>query len=147
MSDTDDDLFSWKPKPKKKSRAEQILDAFETFHRNNPVVWTLFKRFSLAANASGRDHYSAKAVFERLRWHIEIETNGGDVKLNNNFTAYYARLFHLAHPNLDGFFRNRTLISDTHEAHQRDRQEFIDAPAEEENGINARLQIILTNEA
>lgn len=136
------DLFAWTPTVDK-TRADQILDAFERFHVENPEVWRLFRRFSLNAHNVGRQHYSAKAVFERIRWHIEIETSGGDVKLNNNFTAHYARMFHLYRPDLDGFFRNRKLTSEAESAADGDRQVFIDQQAGEEKAILSRLREIL----
>ena len=145
MSDFDntgDDLFAWGPTAER-TRADQILDAFEKFHGKNPQVWQLFRRFALNAYQTGRDHYSAKAVFERIRWHIEIETSGGEVKLNNNFTAYYARMFHIYRPDLDGFFRNRKLISESEAAAENDGQVFISKQAGEEKAIQSRLREIL----
>jgi len=102
----DPDLFSWRPR----TRADKIREEFERFHADNPMVWDLFQRFSLEVVESGRKHYSASAIFERIRWHVEIETTG-EFKLCNNYRAYYARLFHQHHPNLAGFFRNRELVS------------------------------------
>lgn len=39
-----------------------------------------------------------------------------EMKINNNFTAHFARMFHIAHPRHDGFFRNRKLLSTSDEA-------------------------------
>ena len=136
------DLFAWTPSVQK-TRADQILDAFEVFHAENPEVWRLFRKFSLEANAAGRCHYSSNAIFERIRWHIEIETSGGEVKLNNNFRAHYARMFHLYRPDLDGFFRNRKLTSESETAANDDRQVFIDKQAGEERAVLSRLRAIL----
>ena len=102
------DLFTWK---KKKSRADQILDKFEEFHSRNPEVWTLFKRFTFEMINRGKSHYSVNAVTERIRWHSDIETTGEEVKIGNNFRAHYARLFHIAFPEHDGFFFTRKLAS------------------------------------
>ena len=102
------DLFVWN-QTAIRTRADQILDAFEKFHAKNPEVWKLFLRFSIQAHETGRLHYSSNAIFERIRWHIEIEIKGEEVKLNNNFRAHYARMFHLYRPDINGFFRNRKL--------------------------------------
>jgi len=99
-------LFSMGP-----TRGEQILEAFIEFHAENQKVWELFVRYTLQAINAGREHYSSKAVFERLRWYFDFETSD-QVKLNNNFTAYYARLFHAKFPQHDGFFQNRKRISE-----------------------------------
>lgn len=83
-----------------------LVAAWRAFHRANPRVYELFEQYTFEA-ARRRAHYSAKAIFERIRWHTEIETTGADFKLNNNFHAYYARLFMKRHPRHDGFFRTR----------------------------------------
>lgn len=130
-----------------KTRADQILREFRKFHEANPRVWELFKKFSIEASNSGRSHYSAKAIFERIRWHIEIETKGSDLKLNNNYTAYYARLFHLDQPELDGFFRVRKLVSQEKIADGRDRQVFINKQHEIVDQITHRCLIGILNES
>ena len=126
------------------NRRDQLGEAFRRFHEQNPTVWVLFQRFALEAIATGLDHYGADAINQRIRWHMEIETRGTEsLKMNNSFTAYYARLFHLAHPSHDGFFRNRRLRSGDSTAHTDDRHEFIDEPADAETQIAARLRSIL----
>ena len=82
------------------------------WHKENPHVWELFVKFTLEAINAGRTHYSSKAVFERIRWHTEIETRGDIFKIGNNHTAYYARYFHHCYPKHDGFFRIRELRSE-----------------------------------
>lgn len=82
--------------------------AFEAFHRDNPYVYELFKRFAGQAIASNRAHFGVSAVWERLRWETQIVTfNDDDLKLNNNHRAYYARMFMRDFPESDGFFRTR----------------------------------------
>jgi len=75
------------------------------YHRQNPQVFELFERFTFDVIKTGRKHYSAKAIFERIRWHTDVETTGEPFKLSNNHTAYYARLFMHEHPEYCGFFR------------------------------------------
>jgi len=80
------------------------------WHRENPDVYELFKRFTLDVIRRGHDSYSSKAIFERIRWHSDVETQGGDpFRMSNNFTPYYARLFMVEHPEHQGFFRTQTL--------------------------------------
>ena len=127
-----------------KTRADQILDAFEAFHAENPEVWTLFRRFSLEAVASGASHYSAHAIIHRIRWHTEIDNRDSDgLKINNNFFPYYARMFHLSLPEYDRFFRNRKLTTEYKVASSEDRQAFITEAAGEEKAILSRLRDIL----
>ena len=93
------------------TRADQIHKDFEIFHLQNPMVWELFKKYVLIIIKRDFKHYGASAVFERIRWHVQIETTGQEFKLNNNFCAYYARMFEEEYPGHGGFFRSRELIS------------------------------------
>lgn len=88
---------------------------FEEFHANNPHVYKLIMRFIGEAKRRGFKHYTIKGIFERVRWHMNIETyaTGNDeFKLNNNFTSRYVRLIEQRHPELTGFFRTRELTAD-----------------------------------
>ena len=96
-----------------KTRKEEMREQVETFHRRHPEVWDLFTKYTLQMIAKGFKHYSAKAIFERIRWEKDL---GGDgktqFKLNNNYTAFYARRFGRAYPQHEGFFRNRKQTSE-----------------------------------
>jgi hypothetical protein len=126
------------------SRADQIFAAFSKFHQGNPEIWTLFRRFSVEMISRGREHYSSNAVFERIRWHIDLQKSDSELKLNNNFRAYYARLFHVAYPQYDGFFRNRKRTTLEEPAQANDRQEFIGPEAGVEDlSLNRKLRDLL----
>lgn len=84
---------------------------FEAFHRDNPHVYELFKKYTLEAIASGRETYSTISIFERIRWFTDIETQGDPFKINQNFAAYYGRQSMRDHPEHEGFFRTRKLRS------------------------------------
>lgn len=136
-------LFDWRP-PRARSRADQILEAFVRFHRTNPELWRLFERFALQAARRGHRHYSSRVVCERIRWHVEVETDDEDgLKLNNNFMPYYARLFHRAHPELPGFFRNREQVSASRPAYLVDRQAFVGLSAGPEPALDQVLDELL----
>lgn len=115
------------------SRAQQIYEAFKAFHLANPRVWSLFRHFTFISIARGRKHYACNAVFERIRWHVDIDTVGDDIKLNNNYRAYYARMFAAKYPQHGDFFRNRKLVSEDKPAYADDIQVWkFDAPNGEE---------------
>lgn len=78
---------------------------FIDFHKANPDVWKQFERFALEACRLGLK-YSAKAIMERVRWHCEVENNQ-EFKVNNNFTAYYARIFAAKYPEHSKIFEFR----------------------------------------
>lgn len=95
---------------------------FDRYDRDNPHIWRLFVKFAFTAINRGYKHYSANGIFERIRWHIDVETNewrpnpddpSMTLKLCNNHRAYYARKFHKTYPQHDGFFRTRELRSET----------------------------------
>lgn len=92
------------PFPDPESNIER---AFWRFHAENPYVYELICRFVDEAIGKGRRKLSMKLLFERIRWYVSIETSGPDFKLNNNFTAYYARLWLHEHPERPGFFETR----------------------------------------
>lgn len=78
------------------------------FHRANPHVYDLVERFTFDAIRSGRETYSINSIFERIRWHTDIDTQDErEFKLSNNHRAYYARLFMHLHPEHKGFFRTK----------------------------------------
>ena len=120
------DLFNWKPDPQR-TRADQIREAFEQYHSDNPQIWELFEKYTLATISRGHEHYGSSSVFERIRWHFAVDTKGPEakeVKINNNFKPYYARMFHTTHPQHDGFFRNRELNSERKLPEDPNRQVF-----------------------
>lgn len=87
---------------------------FWTFHFANPHVYELFKKYAEDVLHAGYEHYGIKAIFERVRWHMDIDTEGGEgFKLNNNYTSRYARLLSQEDKRFCGFFRNRQLKTDT----------------------------------
>ncbi|MFO7589082.1 MAG: hypothetical protein R6X22_13625 [Gemmatimonadota bacterium] len=53
----------------------------------------------------GLERWSLKAAYNVLRWHRITQTRGDEpFKLNDHFTALYARLIMVREPDLEGFF-------------------------------------------
>lgn len=77
------------------------------FHEQNPEVFQLFARFALEAARAGRRRIGAKAVWERIRWENPVATNGKPYRLNNSFTAWYARRFVVEYPQHRRLFEMR----------------------------------------
>lgn len=102
--------FGFGKSPKRK---EKIGRQFREFCAANPEVYELFKQFTFQAIQRGRARYSADAVFHRIRWHVDIETRSADdFKLNDHYTACYARKFMRDFPEHDGFFETRKSAAD-----------------------------------
>jgi hypothetical protein len=89
---------------------ETITDRFEAFHIANPHVYDVLWLMALELKASGMQRWGMKGLFEVLRWKSALRTVGGAYKLNNNFTALYARMLMEREPRLVGFFEVRERI-------------------------------------
>ncbi|MEQ1920411.1 MAG: hypothetical protein ABL955_14570 [Elusimicrobiota bacterium] len=80
---------------------------FELYDKTNPRVYELFKQFAEEAMASG-SRIGSKAIYERIRWEIAVKTKREPgmplLKLNNNYTAYYARKLLDENPGVWGHF-------------------------------------------
>lgn len=113
-----DQIFEGDPE---RTRAHQIEKRFETFHADNPRVWFLFQQFAYEMIRAGLEHYSARALFHRIRWHVAIETKTQEsVKLNNDYTPLYALMFCETWPAREGFFRSRKRTSEDTPAYGTD---------------------------
>lgn len=85
---------------------------FYQFDKDNPKVWELFVRFTFELIAKGRQRYSARGVFHRIRWETALTTSDQLYKLNNNWSPCYARKFHTIYPEYEGFFSLRISRAD-----------------------------------
>lgn len=89
--------------------------SFAQYHRDNPHVYELFKKFTFEIINSGFQAIGAKFIVERIRWETYTSNKWENLKINNNYTAGYARLFMADHPQHSEFFRTRELKSKTNE--------------------------------
>ena len=94
------------------ARAESILERhFWVFHRGHPEIYYHLLKFALEWRAyrGGDAALGIKALFERTRWELYMVPEMQDKeppKLNNNHTAFYARLL-MEHAGLAGIFKLR----------------------------------------
>ncbi len=90
---------------------------FVAFHDANPHVLDALIGLCLDARERGMRRWSTKGAFEVLRY-ASIETAGDDdFKLNNNYTALYARLIAAVEPRLGvSFFATREQMRRTVDA-------------------------------
>ena len=96
------------PPPKVTTRYEEMRKQAMEFARKNPNAWMLFCQFTFEKINQGFKHYSAKGVFERIRWETDqAESDGTTFKMGNNYTPFFARAFMKKYPQYDGFFRVR----------------------------------------
>lgn len=94
-------------------RESHLRFAFNKFEQENPHVFDLFRHYAEMVRARGHEHYSARAIFHRMRWHTDVETTDDEgFKLNNNLTPFFARKLMTTDARFVNFFRNRTSVAD-----------------------------------
>ena len=86
-----------------------IKQRFEIFDNANPQVAEWLLNRELYLRRIGVRRYGMKALFEVLRYDYTVKTKGNHFKVNNNFTAYYARKLMEENAELDGFFNIRVI--------------------------------------
>jgi len=126
------------------SRARQIYQRFVKFHMDNPRVWELFQRLAFDVLEAGFRRYAADAIFHRVRWEIDIVTRGDMVKLNNDYTAYYARMFAAVYPQYAGLFKLRKRTSAERQPYATDLSVIDNGPPEDEERLMESLQLLGT---
>lgn len=91
--------------PRVATRYEQMFESFRKFHLANPRVWTIFKAAADRHASRGRTNYSAQLIVEEIRWHESMD----GLHINNNFVAFYSRMYHLINKGTprEHFFRLR----------------------------------------
>jgi hypothetical protein len=89
-----------------------MLVNFETYDALHPKTWRLFVHYTFITKAKGYNNYSAKAIFELIRWHEGIPQGHDAFKIDNIYTADYARKLMNLYPEYNGFFRTRDLKSE-----------------------------------
>ncbi len=71
-----------------------------------PRVRELFCLFALEAKARGYRKYSARAILNRIRWHLDPMAHGSQkgIRIGNELSPWLARLAMTEHPELEGLF-------------------------------------------
>lgn len=85
---------------------------FEEYHRKNPELYELFKRYALQAIRKGHRRLSAEFIFNVIRWETDYRDDNRDFKINNDLKPWYSRLFLQDFPQHKGFFETRRSKAD-----------------------------------
>jgi len=87
---------------------KSITERFWAFDKANPQVYRRIVRLARKAKMRGLMKYSMDGIFHVMRWEIAIRTRSEEqFRLNDHFTALYARLVEDREPDLRGFFEIR----------------------------------------
>jgi hypothetical protein len=87
-----------------------IEEAFEAFNTRNPEVYKAFEAQALAAVRLGKRKVSSKQILGYIRWNMFLAIDQNETfKINDAYTAHYARLFAKNYPQYSGIFNFREL--------------------------------------
>jgi len=79
------------------------------YHEKNSHVYDLFCKYTFQVINSGAKHCSPWLIIGRIRWETAIKTTDVDFKINNDYIAFYSRLFMHLNPSHDGFFHTKPM--------------------------------------
>lgn len=97
----------------KDATGKTIIESFKQFHKDNPIVYELFKRYAMNLIHVGKKKLSSKLIINRIRWEVYLETKTDELyRINDAFTAHYARLFIEDFPQHEDKFEFRRLRAD-----------------------------------
>ena len=90
------------------SKSATIEERAMAFHEANPKVYAELRRLALTLYYRGHKHFGCKMLIEQMRWQwAERTSDMSGFKLNNSYTATYARLLMHNEPELQGVFNTR----------------------------------------
>lgn len=89
-----------------------IKESFDEFHAKNPKVYEMFLKYIREIYATGKRKMSSKMILNRVRWEVYMLTDSKDCfKINDAYTAHYARLFAELNPKFKHLFNYRGIRS------------------------------------
>jgi hypothetical protein len=83
---------------------------FIDYHKQHPEIWVEFVQIAIEKKAAGFKTFSAKGIFEVIRWRTQTISEN-NIQLSNQFTPDYARKLMNEHPSFQGFFELRPLTA------------------------------------
>jgi hypothetical protein len=84
-------------------------DSFKEYHKRYPNVYKKFVELTFETRGKGFNRFSARGVFQVMRWLTADHEKIDGYKFNNNFTPYYVRLLEYEYPEFIGFFEKRKI--------------------------------------
>lgn len=106
VSDAAESTFALPVKRRVDDR-QSIQERFDAYMISHPDVYELLVKLSCDVKRQGFNRYSMKAIYERARWLYSIEKGDQKFKLQNDFTALFARRIMRNNPELHGLFETR----------------------------------------
>lgn len=91
---------------------ESKRNKFTSYHLENPAVYETFKELTFKAINKGHKHFSARGLFQVMRFKMGGKIKDDGFKYNNNYTPFYVRLLENEYPKIKGFFEKRKSKAD-----------------------------------
>lgn len=89
-----------------------LSERFEIYHKENPHIYRQFVIYTIHAIESGYKNFGSQMIFEKIRWETGVVSKNSDFKINNDYAAFYSRLFMNDYPSYNGYFRVRQSYAD-----------------------------------
>lgn len=84
------------------------MKTFKQYNQGNPQIYQEFEKIAFQLIRRGYKRLSSKFICEIVRYNSMISGNDG-FKINNSYTADYARLFEMTNKQYFGYFSKRLL--------------------------------------
>lgn len=86
-----------------------IADNFRRFHQDNPQVYKWFKHYAVILWNRGYRRYSSDGILHIIRYRVAIRKDPREqFKINNNYSALYARMLINDDVRFNDFFELRS---------------------------------------
>ena len=90
----------------------KTTNKFTEYHKENPTVYEKFKELAFKSKKIGHKRFSARGLFQVMRWKMGGNIKSDGFKFNNNYTPYYVRLLEKDYPEFIVFFEKRKVKND-----------------------------------
>lgn len=82
--------------------------SFKKYNEENPQIYAEFRKIAFQLIGRNYKRIGARQILEVIRYHTMISGND-QFKVNNNYSADYARLFEKDFPQYGGIFMKRLM--------------------------------------
>lgn len=85
----------------------EMLEKFLNYFASRPDIWQAFEKVTLRLIERGVERIGAKCIMENIRYGLALKNGKDEFKICNTYTAGYARVFAIKHPQHADFFELR----------------------------------------
>jgi hypothetical protein len=89
-----------------------LYKRFIQYHKENPMIYHMFKKYTIEAIQSGYKHFGSQMIIEKIRWETGVVAKNDKFKIGNDYASFYSRMFMLEYPHYKDYFRIRCSYAD-----------------------------------